>query len=102
MNKERRKEIKRIINWLEKIEKFEDKPLLETMTKNLENVMSEEQDMYDNIPENLQNSIRAMDSEEAIDSMGEALDLLYQAMDEENVDEFTTKIEEAVIELEVI
>lgn len=102
MNKQRRQEISKIVYWLEKIEKIEDKPLLKTLTNNLENVLSDEEDMFNNIPENLLNSLRASDSEESIDAMNEAIDLLNQAMDEEDVEEFTTKIEEAIIELEVI
>ena len=45
----------------------------------LDNLKDEEQDYYDNIPENLQYSQRAEDSEAAIDNLDEALDLLNDA-----------------------
>jgi methyl-accepting chemotaxis protein len=39
----------------------------------LETICSDEQDYYDNIPENLQSSDRANDSEEAIGQMEEVV-----------------------------
>ena len=53
----------------------------------LENVLYNEEDAYDNIPENLQSSWRAEESEEAIDVLTEAIDLLTDLQSAENVDE---------------
>lgn len=48
----------------------------------LQNVIDEEQDYYDNIPENLQSSIRASDSEDCLNMMNEALEKLEEAIDD--------------------
>ena len=42
---------------------------IETCKDNLQKILDEEQDYFDNIPENLQGSIRGSDSEDAIDTM---------------------------------
>ena len=62
MNKQRRKSISEIIRNIESIK------------LSLENVLSDEQDYFDNMPENLQGSIRGEESEEAIDILEEAVD----------------------------
>ena len=68
MNKQRRKEIQKNIQ------------LLEEAKNNLENILSDEQDYFDNMPENLQGSIRGEDSEEAIDVLQEAIDAIDECM----------------------
>ena len=68
MNKSRRKELKK---WLENIG---------TIKSELENIVDDEQNYYDQIPENLQSGQRACDSEEAIDKMNEAVDILDEAI----------------------
>lgn len=75
MNKNRRKELRQ---WNEKIEALKDE---------LENILMDEQEYYDNIPENLQYSSRAEDSETAIECLEEALDI---------IDEVIDKIEESI------
>lgn len=75
MNKNRRKELRQ---WNEKIEALKDE---------LENILMDEQEYYDNIPENLQYSSRAEDSETAIGCLEEALDI---------IDEVIDKIEESI------
>lgn len=76
MNKQRRKEIERIIDGLIS---WQDA---------IEEVLSEEQDYLDNIPENLQTSEKAEIAENAISCLEEAssniqdlLDNLSEAMD---------------------
>lgn len=68
MNKQRRKEIQKNIQ------------LLEEAKNNLENILSDEQDYFDNMPENLQGSIRGEDSEEAIDVLQEAIDAIDECV----------------------
>lgn len=70
MNKQRRTEIKNIIAELENIK-----------TK-LDNVFSEEQYAFDNMPENLQYSMRGEESQEAIDYMSEAVSSIEEAIDQ--------------------
>lgn len=70
MNKQRRMEIKNIIAELENIK-----------TK-LDNVFSEEQYAFDNMPENLQYSMRGEESQEAIDYMSEAVSSIEEAIDQ--------------------
>jgi hypothetical protein len=47
----------------------------------LENICSDEQDCFDNMPENLQGSQRGMDAEEAIDAMNEAIESMGNAIE---------------------
>ena len=68
MNKKRRKMISDII-----IE-------LESIKVKLNNVLSEEEMVFDNMPENLQGSMRGEESEEAIDMMSEADSALDDAL----------------------
>ena len=62
MNKQRRNEIKNLSQRLRQI------------NSGLQKVLDDEQDYYDNIPENLQTSSRADDSEEAIDQLTEVIE----------------------------
>ena len=84
MNKARRNELSRIIRGLNTIQDKED---LYSLINELESLKDEEQDYYDNIPENLQNSQRAQDSEQAIDNLEEALDLLNEVYDANDIDD---------------
>ena len=70
MNNQRRKEIKSILGQLEY---FKDE---------LERICNDEEDYHDNIPENLQDSDRAISSEEAIDSLNEAIENLENSINE--------------------
>ena len=98
MNNARRKMIREAIDILE-MRKGTDHAL-----DILENVLYNEEDAYDNIPENLQSSWRAMDSEEAIDALNDAIELLTELQSAEGVDEDETedKIQEAIGCLEEI
>jgi flagellar biosynthesis chaperone FliJ len=68
MNKNRRQQLRK---WLEDIEAIKNE---------LENICSDEEEYFENMPENLQNSIRGTDSEEAIERMNEAVDSLDEAI----------------------
>ena len=70
----------------------------------LEDVLYAEEDAYDNIPENLQSSWRAEESEEAIDALNDAIELLADLQTVGNVDEDKTKdkVQEAIGYLEEI
>ena len=73
MNKERRNKIVKIINDIENIK------------SNLQDVLSDEEFAFDNMPENLQSSMRGEESEEAIEILSEAIDALRTAC--ENLEE---------------
>ena len=72
MNKQRRKEIMEIITELENIK------------SKLESVKSDEEFAFENMPENLQVSMRGEESEEAIDYMDSAIGSLDEAIDNLN------------------
>lgn len=78
MNKARRKRIASVIHTLENIIDYD---LIESAKDELEDILYEEEDAYDNIPENLQYSIRGEESSDAIDSLQEAIDALEEAID---------------------
>ena len=42
---------------------------IENCKENLQKILDEEQDYFDNMPENLQGSVRGSDSEDAIDTI---------------------------------
>lgn len=69
MNNERRKQLK---SWVEKAKvlKFQ-----------LEQIESEEEEAFDNMPEGLQSTINGMSSEEAIDKLNEAIECVEEAID---------------------
>jgi hypothetical protein len=64
MNKERRKSIRNNISGLENIK------------SKLEDILSDEEFYFDNMPENLQGSLRGEESENAIDVLSEIIDEL--------------------------
>lgn len=76
MNKNRRKEL---MEWVRRAEEWAAQGA--ELKDELENICSDEQDYFDNIPENLQGGQRAMDSEEAIDKMNEAIDSMDNAIE---------------------
>lgn len=77
MNKVRRAAL---MAWVKKAENWASQG--EELRNELENICSDEQECFDNMPENLQGSIRGMDAEEAIDKMNEAIEYLNNAIDE--------------------
>ena len=76
MNKNRRNEL---MGWVRKAEEWAAHG--EELKDELENICSEEEDYFANMPENLQGSMRGMDSEEAIDKMNEAIESMSNAID---------------------
>lgn len=68
MNKERRKQLRQ---WIKKAEELKSA---------LEDILWDEQGYYDNIPENLQYSQRATDSEDAISQMEDVIENLDQVI----------------------
>lgn len=73
MNKNRRKQLKALCEQLE------------ALKNELNSIMLDEQDCFDNMPENLQGSSRGQDSECAIEQIEEAID---------SIDETISSIEE--------
>lgn len=67
MNKNRRQLLK---SWVKR---------LEDLKGNLEEILSDEEEYFDMMPENLQGSINGMNSEEAIDKMNDAIVCLEEA-----------------------
>lgn len=76
MNKNRRKEL---MEWVKKAEDWAAQG--ENLKDELENICSDEQDYFDNMPENLQGGQRGMDAEEAIDVMNEAIESMGNAIE---------------------
>ena len=70
MNNERRKQLR---GWLGKAE---------GLKAELESLLSDEEEYFDMMPENLQGSTNGMNSEEAIDKMNEAIACIEEAVEE--------------------
>lgn len=64
MNNERRKRIERLMTQFN------------VLKRELQDILDDEQFSFDNMPENLQGSMRGMISEEAIEYLQEAIDAL--------------------------
>lgn len=97
MNKARRKELLKVIRELNMVK---DKDDLYSIINELDSIKDDEQDYYDNIPENLQYSQRAEDSEQAIDNMEEALDLLNEIYDVDEFNKDSESIQEVIDKIE--
>ena len=97
MNKARRKELETVISNLNEIQGKDD---LYACINDLKKIRDDEQDYYDNIPENLQYSQRAEDSEAAIDNLEEALDLINEAYDADTLDMNDNFVQEAIDRIE--
>ena len=69
MNNERRKQLK---SWVEKAK---------ILKLQLEQIESEEEEAFDNMPEGLQSTINGTNSEEAIDKLNEAIECVEEAID---------------------
>lgn len=93
MNKSRRRELLDVVKGLNAIS---DKDDLNTLINTLDNLKYDEESYYDNIPENLQYSQRAIDSEAAIDKLEDALDLLNEAYNEEEFNKNNDLINQAI------
>lgn len=76
MNKARREQIQKTIDKLTAIK------------TEIEDIQSKEEDAFDNMPENLQDSLRGSQSQDAIDSLGEAVESIEEALDSLNTATF--------------
>ena len=76
MNKERRREIGEVIKAI-----INAKDTLNQTTKDLQTILDDEEFAFDNMPENLQGSLRGMDSEDAIDTMTDVIESLTEIID---------------------
>lgn len=97
MNKARRQELSDVIRGLNSMQDADD---LYAWINTLDNIKDDEQSYYDNIPENLQSSQRAEDSESAIDNLDEALDLLNELYNMDEFDKNSELIEQAIDKIE--
>lgn len=70
MNKQRRQKIRDV------------RKEIENCKDNLQKILDEEQDYFDNMPENLQGSVRGSDSEDAIDAMESCIEDLENIIKE--------------------
>ena len=70
MNKKRRQKIRDV------------RKEIENCKENLHKILDEEQDYFDNMPENLQGSMRGSDSEDAIDTMENCIEDLENIIKE--------------------
>ena len=70
MNKERRNKVSLILNEIE------------LAKSKLQQVIDDEQFAYDNMPENLQYSMRGEESEECLEYLNEALELIESAVEQ--------------------
>ena len=93
MNKPRRRELRVLIR---EINAVSDDNSLNGCINTLENILWDEQNYYDNIPENLQYSQRAETSEEAINNIEEALEYLNDGLSCDDKYKFMNCIKEAV------
>ena len=97
MNKSRRKRIAAVISTLENA----GYDIIESARDEIEDILWEEEDAYDNMPENLQYSMRGEESSEAIDNLQEAVDNLEEALNslneidnlDKNDDDYENRIE---------
>lgn len=104
MNKQRRKELYEIERKLLLVIRFDEKTAdvddiqerLENVKGDLESVLMDEEDYKDNIPENLQGSIRYDASEDACSNIEMAIDSLEYALSIENLNDIIDSVEEAI------
>lgn len=88
MNAKRRKNIALIVK---EIEELSEK--MESILNDLETIKSEEEECFENIPENLQDSERYATAEETVDNLDSAYDTLQEAID--NLGDVVSTLEEA-------
>ena len=76
MNNQRRRELNRIVTDMESVSMPVDVEELEGIKSDIESVLWDEESAFENMPENLQYSMRGEASQEAQDNMNEAIDLI--------------------------
>ena len=89
MNNARRKTISRILTRLTQISEE-----MESILSDIELVKDEEEECFDNIPENLQESDRYQAAEAAVDNLNAAYDLWQEAF--ESIGDVASSLEEAM------
>lgn len=104
MNKQRRKRIENVIRKIElvKTEINNSSEYLQNIKKELEDILYEEENYFDNMPENLQGSMRGEAAEEAIDYLTEAIDSIDDALNKTDLDDMNDSLDEAIDNLEYI
>ena len=96
MNKFKRGQLRTLSAKLARIESTGDKAALDECINMLEDIKWDEEEYFDNMPENLQGSMRGCESEDAIDNMDQALDSLNEAIETESEDEFSDAVSTAI------
>lgn len=96
MNNKKRKEIKDIIQQLSKIREALNGS--DNIIDDITRLAEEEREIYDNLPENLQYSQRADDTDEAATSLEEA----QSSIENLDFDDFINSIDETIEHLEEI
>lgn len=88
MNNTRRKDIKKLIEKLEDLQAD-----MSVLLEELEDIRNEEQEAFDNIPDNLQETERYEKAENAVDNLNEAYDEFETMRD--GIDDIISYLEEA-------
>ena len=96
MNKVRRGQLRTLSAKLSRIVSIDDKETLDECISILEDIKWDEENYFENMPENLQVSMRGCESEEAIDNMDQALDALNEAIETEDEEEFADSVNLAI------
>ena len=104
MNKQRRKELHMLVEKLKKIihmnttvvDLDEMKEFLDDIKSDLELLYGDEESYMDNIPENLQESIRYEKAEAACDNLENAVDYLDYAIESDTFDEMMGYINDTI------
>ena len=96
MNKARRTQLRILSVKLSHVVSSDDKVMLDECIGILEDIKWDEEYYFDNMPENLQGSMRGCESEEAIDNMDQALDALNEAIETEDEEEFSEAVNSAI------
>lgn len=89
MNQVRRKSISRILVKLSEISGE-----MESILSDIEQIKTEEEESFENIPENLQESDRYQAAETAVDHLNDAYDLWQEAF--ESIEDVASSLEEAM------
>lgn len=95
MNNARRKQLKSLAKKISDMNDIPDTSHLNDYYNMLEDIKNDEEEYYDNMLENLQGSMRGMDSEEAISYMEEALATLEEALEKEDKESLVELLAEA-------
>lgn len=78
MNNSRRKKIASVIKSLRSITEYN---LIGLIQNEIEDILWDEEDAYNNTPESLQYSMRGYESSDAVDNLQDAVDALEEAID---------------------